>query len=485
MLLHDLLGGVDVLEHVGDTDVEIVSVTHDSRQTRPGDLFCCIRGASADGHRFAPEAVDAGATALLVERVLGLPVPQIRVENVRRLIGPVAAHAEGDPSAAMRVVGITGTNGKTTTAHLVGEIARAAGETADVIGTLTAARTTPEAPELQRLLAEMRARGVTTVAMEVSSHALAQHRVDGTRFAVVGFTNLSRDHLDFHGSLDGYFEAKARLFSPDFGSAAVVNVDDPRGPELAARARAAGLAVRTFALDADDTRSDVDVRIVGIRTDSTGSEGTLIAAEGSEAIRISLLGRFNVENAAAAAAISLSAGLPLAAIGAGLAGATPVKGRMERIERGQPFTVLVDYAHTPDALERLLIAGHELTGSTGRVVVVFGCGGDRDRGKRAEMGRVAGLHADVVVVTSDNPRSEDPAAIAAGVVEGVASTAIRPVLELDRRNAIRFAIGEAGPGDVVVIAGKGHESGQTTGTQTVPFDDSVVALEELESLAWT
>jgi UDP-N-acetylmuramoyl-L-alanyl-D-glutamate--2,6-diaminopimelate ligase len=480
VLLHELLGGVDVLERVGDTDVEIVSVTHDSRRTGPGDLFCCIRGARADGHRFAPDAVAAGAVALVVESLLPIAVPQVRVERVRRAIGPIAARAAGDPSRAMRVVGITGTNGKTTTTHLVAEIARAAGERADVIGTLTAERTTPEAPELQSSLAQMQQRGIDTVAMEVSSHALEQHRVDGTRFAAVAFTNLSRDHLDYHGTFEAYFEAKARLFGPEFSAAAAVHVDDPRGREVAARAHDAGLAVRTFALEVD-----ADVRIDGIAFDATGSSGTLVAAEGHDEIRLPLLGRFNLENAAAAAAVALSAGLPFAAIGPGLASASPVRGRMELIDDGQPFTVLVDYAHTPTALERALTAGRELTDGHGRVVVVFGCGGDRDRGKRPEMGRVAGAGADLVVVTSDNPRSEDPASIAAMVVEGLATTDTPTVVELDRRAAIRLAIAEADAHDVVLIAGKGHESGQAAGATTVPFDDRVVAFEELESLAWT
>jgi UDP-N-acetylmuramoyl-L-alanyl-D-glutamate--2,6-diaminopimelate ligase len=479
VLLHDLLGGVEVLERVGDTDVEILAVSHDSRRTRPGDLFCCISGASADGHRFAAEAVGSGAHALLVERVLPLPVPQIHVESVRRAIGPISARCVGDPSRSMRVVGITGTNGKTTTIRLVGEIARAAGEQVDEIGTLTAERTTPEAPELQASLAEMRARGVETVAMEVSSHALAQHRVDGTRYAAVGFTNLSRDHLDYHGDLDAYFDAKARLFAPEFSDDAAVNLDDPRGDELARRTRAAGLNVRTFALEAD-----ADLRIEGIDSDGTGSSATLVAAEGRVPIRLPLLGRFNVENAAAAAAVALSAGLPFDAVAPGFADAPPVAGRMERIVGGQPFTVLVDYAHTPDALEHLLIAGRRLANAHGRVLVVFGCGGDRDRGKRPEMGRVAGMHSDLVVITSDNPRSEDPSSIAAAVAEGVATTGVRTTVELDRRAAIRLAIGEAGAGDVVLLAGKGHEVGQTTGPTTVPFDDAVVAREELESLAW-
>jgi UDP-N-acetylmuramoyl-L-alanyl-D-glutamate--2,6-diaminopimelate ligase len=316
--------------------------------------------------------------------------------------------------------------------------------------------------------------------MEVSSHALVQHRVDGTRFAAVGFTNLSREHLDYHTSLDDYFEAKARLFAPEFTGAAAVNVDDDHGQELAARARDAGLRVRSFALDAE-----ADVRIEEICTDVAGSTGRLVTAEGSDAIRLPLLGRFNLENAAAAAAVALSAGLPYAAIAPGLATVGPVKGRMERIDRGQPFTVLVDYAHTPAALEQLVTAGRGLAGAPGRVVVVFGCGGDRDRGKRAEMGRVAGSLADVVVVTSDNPRSEDPAAIASMVVEGVEPTGCTTVVEPDRRTAIRLAIADAGPGDVVLIAGKGHESGQTIGAATVPFDDSVVVREELESSAWT
>ena len=482
MLLHDLLGGVEVLERVGNTDVEILAVAHDSRRTRPGDLFCCIPGAASDGHRFAADAVAAGASALMVERVLGLPVPQVRVESVRRVIGPVSARCSGDPSHGMRVMGVTGTNGKTTTTALVGEIARAAGEEVDVIGTLTAERTTPEAPELQASLAEMCRRGVDAVAMEVSSHALDQHRVDGTRFAAVGFTNLSRDHLDYHGDLDAYFEAKARLFTPEFTDDAAVNIDDRRGDELATRARAAGLNVRTFAIG-----READLRIEGIESDGAGSVATLVAAEGRVPIRLPLLGRFNLENAAAAAAIALGAGLPFAAIAPGLARAAPVAGRMERIDAGQPFTVLVDYAHTPDALEHLLLAARDLASGPGRVVVVFGCGGDRDRGKRPEMGRAAGSHADHVVVTSDNPRSEDPASIAAAVAAGVTTgtgTTTRITVELDRRAAIRLAISDAGAGDVIVVAGKGHEAGQTTGTTTVPFDDRVVAREELESFAW-
>ena len=480
MLLHDLLGGVDVLERVGDTDVEIVSVTHDSRRTRPGDLFCCIPGATADGHRFAPEAVAAGAAALLVERVLPESVPQVRVASVRRAIGPIAARAAGDPSRSMRVIGVTGTNGKTTTTHLVAAIAEAAGEPAAVVGTLSGRRTTPEAPELQTTLAELRDDGVRTVAMEVSSHALAQHRVDGTRFAAVAFTNLSHDHLDYHGSVDDYFEAKARLFDPSFTAAAAINADDRRGRELAVRAAASGLPVRTFALDAD-----ADVRMEGIESDASGSRATLVAAEGSVSVTLPMLGRFNVENAAAAAAVALAAGLPFEAVAPGLATLDAVPGRMERVDGGQPYTVVVDYAHTPDALEQALAAARELTEPDGEVIVVFGCGGQRDREKRPAMGRVASAGADAVIVTSDNPRSEDPNLIIFEILEGTDRNAAAVRYEPDRRLAIRRAFRLVHPGDVVMIAGKGHESGQTTGATTVPFDDRVVAREELEAQAWT
>ncbi len=490
MQLHDLLGDTDVLERVGDLHVEIAAVTHDSRRTGPGACFCCIPGAGSDGHDHAAEAVAAGAVALLVERRLPLAVPQARVASVRRAIGPIAAGFERDPSRAMHVLGVTGTNGKTTTTYLLEAIAVAAGERAGVIGTVgariagepvDAERTTPEAPELQALLARMRDAGVGVVAMEVSSHALDQFRVDGTWFAAACFTNLSHEHLDYHETLDAYFEAKARLFDPAHTAAAVVALDDPYGVRLARRA-AALLPVRTFAID-DPT---ADVRGEALELTAAGTGFVLVDARtGRRAtVRSPLVARFNVTNALAAAATALSAGLPFDAVVAGLSAPVVVPGRLEPVDAGQPFAVLVDYAHTPDALERVLDAARSLAGAH-RVVVVFGCGGDRDREKRPLMGRAAGSGADLVVLTSDNSRSEDPAAIADAVLPGLRDAHARSTVELDRRRAIRLALAEAKVGDVVVLAGKGHETGQTIGVRTEPFDDRTVAREELEALAWT
>jgi UDP-N-acetylmuramoyl-L-alanyl-D-glutamate--2,6-diaminopimelate ligase len=486
--LHDLLDAVDLLELTGDSQVEILDIVHDSRRAARGSLFCCIRGAAADGHDHAPAAVGRGAVALLVERMLELPVPQARVPDVRRALGPLASAFFGEPSRSMRVLGVTGTNGKTTTTYLLEAIARAAHRPAGIIGT-TGARidgreepvelTTPEAPQLQELLARMRGAGVDTVAMEVSSHALDYERVDGITFAAVCFTNLSQDHLDQHGTLEDYFEAKARLFTPAFTDTAAIALDDEAGGVLAARARSAGLDVWTFGLG-----PDCSVRGSTRELDADGSTIRLDSPLGvAESVRLPLVGRFNVENALAAATTALACGLPLEAVVAGLQAPVVVPGRMERVVAGQPFTVLVDYAHTPGALERLVDECHRLAGGN-RVRVVFGCGGDRDPSKRAPMGAAA-AGADRVVLTSDNPRSEAPAAIAAAAEIGLQEHAASYVVELDRREAIRRALGEAHEHDVVVIAGKGHEQGQETAGQVTPFDDRVVAREELEALAWT
>jgi UDP-N-acetylmuramoyl-L-alanyl-D-glutamate--2,6-diaminopimelate ligase len=485
--LHALLDVADVLELTGDSHVAVESIAHDSRQTRPGALFCCIRGATTDGHDHAGDAVDRGAVALLVERRLTFAVTQARVAHVRSALGPLAARFHGEPSRAMRVLGVTGTNGKTTTTYLLEAIAAAAGERAGVIGT-TGARiagvdeslrfTTPEAPELQALLARMRDAGVATVAMEHSSHAHAYERVDGTRFAATCFTNLSHDHLDEHGTIDDYFAAKARLFTPAFTDAAAVNVDDGRGVPLAAQATAAGLRVLTFG-----TGAGAAVRATVGDLDAEGATLRLETPAGERGLRLALLGRFNVENALAAAATALVAGFDLDAVAAGLQAPLVVPGRLERVDAGQPFTVLVDYAHTPEALARLVAEARRLA-PAGRVLVVFGCGGDRDSGKRPGMGRAA-AGADLAVLTTDNPRSEDPAAIAAAAEIGLRDRAARYVVELDRRAAIATALDEARDGDVVVIAGKGHEQGQDAGGVVTPFDDRVVAREELEARAWT
>ena len=483
MRLRDLLDGVDVAEWIGDGNVVIDSVADDSRRVEPGDLFCCIRGANTDGHDHASAAIRQGAVALLVEQRLAQDVPQARVGDVRLAIGPVAAAAAGHPSRSLALFGITGTNGKTTTAFLFESISRAAGDSSAVLGTLTAgtAHTTPEAPELQGQIAALADRGVETVAMEVSSHALAQHRVDGTWFRAVCFTNLGHDHLDFHGDLDAYFEAKARLFTTEFSDRCVVNLSDPVGARLADRARSAGLEVRTFGVD----RHDVDVAVVVEATARASTMVRLATPDGEARLELPLIGGFNVANAAAAAALAWTGGSEPAAIAEGLRTASAVPGRMELVRCGQPFAVIFDYAHTPDALSRVLEVARGLTDPTGRVAVVFGCGGDRDRTKRFEMGRVAGEGADVVVITSDNSRSEDPGAIAAAVARGLATTSTSGSIELDRARAIERGLVAAQPGDVVVIAGKGHEETQTTGAMVVPFDDRVVARAVLESCSWT
>jgi UDP-N-acetylmuramoyl-L-alanyl-D-glutamate--2,6-diaminopimelate ligase len=489
VLLHELLDSVDVLELRGDPRTEIASVTHDSRAVAAGDLFCCVPGSTADGHDHAPTAVAAGAAALLVERPLDLGVPEARVASVRAAMGPVAAAAWGRPSTKLAVLGVTGTNGKTTTTYLLEAIARAAGIRPGVIGTIGARidgvplpgeRTTPEATELQLLLARMVEDGVGMAAIEVSSHALVMHRVDGTRFAAACFTNLSHDHLDFHASLEEYFEAKALLFDPTRTDAAAANLDDSHGAEIARRAEAAGLSVLGFGLESPAAA----VRAVGLDAGPGGNRFELVTPYGSAAVHSPLVGRFNASNALAAAATALVAGLDVDSVAAGLSAPLVVPGRMERIDAGQPFAVLVDYAHTPDGLEQVLRAARPLVAAkVGRLVVVFGCGGDRDRAKRPAMGKAAAALADILVVTSDNPRSEDPMAIIDEVVTGIPA-GTRPVIEPDRRRAIRHALHGRTAGDVVVVAGKGHESGQTSGGVTVPFDDRVVATEELAALGW-
>jgi UDP-N-acetylmuramoyl-L-alanyl-D-glutamate--2,6-diaminopimelate ligase len=457
--LERLTAELDVLAVEGDAAVEVTAVTHDSRAVVPGALFCCVPGERVDGHAFAPEAVERGAVALLAARPLGLGVPEVRVADVRAAMGPAAAAVHGHPSAAMAVVGVTGTNGKTTTTWLLRAVLEAADRPTGLIGTLSGTRTTPEAPDLQARLAELRDEGKRAVAMEVSSHALALHRVDGTRFAVAVFTNLGRDHLDFHQSLEDYFAAKARLFSPDLAEAAVIGLDDAHGRLLRDTAR-----IRTVGYSLDD----VEELDLGPRSSTGHWRG--------HRLRVPLGGAFNVRNALAAATAALQLGVDEATIVAGLAAAPPVPGRFETVALDAPFTAVVDYAHTPDALEALLGAARSVTGD-GRLLVVFGCGGERDRSKRPAMGEVAARLADVVVITSDNPRSEDPAAIAAAVREGAAGPA-SVTTELDRRAAIATAVAEAGPGDVVVVAGKGHETTQDAGGAVVSFDDRAVVAEE-------
>ncbi len=399
----------------------------------------------------------------MVERTVDSELPQLLTPSVRDAMGPIADAFWGHPSESVTVVGVTGTSGKTTTTHLLDAIFRAHGWSSSVLGTLSGPRTTPEAPELQAHLAEERDAGRRAIAMEVSSHALAMGRVAATRFAVSVFTNLSHDHLDFHRDLDEYFEVKATLFTPRYSDLAVVNLDDERGRELASRE-----AIPTVGY------SLADVRDLELGPTSCAFRWR------DQAVSLSLGGRFNVSNALGAATAAAHLGVEPATIAAGLSQAPPVPGRFEAVDEGQPFAVLVDYAHKPGAMEGALAAAREATRG-GRVIVVVGAGGDRDVSKRPEMGAVAARLADRVVLTSDNPRSEDPLAIIDAIRAGMPADA--PVaVEPDRAAAIARAVGEAAPGDVVVIAGKGHEAVQVVGERTIAFDDREVARQALRAL---
>lgn len=485
--LEQLAAALDGAERRGDAVVD--DATHDSRQARPGMLFCAIVGAVTDGHDHAAMAVERGASALLVERWLDLDVPQLRVPDSRAATGPAAAHVHGVPSADLTVVGITGTNGKTTSAYLVESAFGAAGRGTGLVGTVETRihgdavpglRTTPEGTDVQRLLAAMRDRGVDGVAMEVSSHGLELHRVDGTRFAVAVFTNLSQDHLDFHPTMEAYFAAKQRLFTPALATRAIVNLDGSGwGERVAAEA--------TIPVVTLGTGADADVRIETRRADLTGTavrlHGPAEALGGATTVDVGtrLVGAYNGRNAAGAYLAAVAAGVPADAAAAGIAACPGVPGRLERVDAGQPFTVLVDYAHTPDAVTTVLATLRPLLPAGARLVVVLGAGGERDQAKRPLMGAAAAAGADVAVLTSDNPRSEDPRAILDAVAAGATAVpdAAELVIEVDRRGAVAAALDRARAGDVVVIAGKGHETTQDLGDRVVPFDDREVARDLL------
>jgi len=466
-------------------DAEISALAYDNRSVAPGTLFFCVPGFTRDGHDFAADAVQRGAAALVVERPLALGVPEVVVESSRAAMAPAAARFYGDPTAELDVVGITGTNGKTTTAFLVRALLEAAGRQCGLLGTVTAflggvehpvTRTTAEAIDLQRDFRAMRDGGDVACAMEVSSHALRLGRADGVHFAAAIFTNLTQDHLDFHPTMEDYFLAKRALFVGGPG-VAVLNADDPYGRRLADELTAAGRAPLTFAID-----RDASYRAIELESGFAGSRFTALTPEGPIALRTPLPGRFNVQNVLGAVAAVRALGVPLETIAAALPQAGRVPGRFEPVDEGQPFAVLVDYAHTPDSLENVLRAARELT--DGRLHCVFGCGGDRDRGKRPQMGEIAARLADRTIVTSDNPRSEQPEAIVEEILAGVpAQIAERVAADLDRRAAIAQALADAAAGDVVVIAGKGHEQGQElAGGEKVPFDDVTVAREALRAL---
>jgi UDP-N-acetylmuramoyl-L-alanyl-D-glutamate--2,6-diaminopimelate ligase len=494
--------------------VEITGLAYDSREVAPGDLFFCVSGFRSDGHQFAPEAVRAGAAALVVERPLGLGVPEVVVESARAAMAPAAARFYGDPAGKLRVVGVTGTNGKTTTAYLVRALLEAAGEQCGLLGTVKSviggeerqvARTTPEAIDLQEDLRAMLDGGDGACAMEVSSHALELGRVDAIAFAAAIFTNLTQDHLDFHADMEEYFQAKRRLFVPAAvrdslaaphgpPAVSVVNVGDPSGRRLAAEIDGA----LTFAVDvpADYVATDV-------RCDFEGCRFTLDTPAGRRELALPMPGRFNVANALGALAAAHALGVDLDVLVAALERGVRVPGRFEPVEAGQRFAVLVDYAHTPDSLENVLRAARELVeagGERGRVLCVFGAGGDRDRGKRPLMGEIAARLADVTIVTSDNPRSEDPERIIEEIMDGVVAAGgdvgayagasgdgradtgdVRSLI--DRAAAIEAAVAAARPGDVLVIAGKGHEQGQEfEDGRKVPFDDVAVARAALDAM---
>lgn len=448
-----------LVQVAGDPAAEVTGVTMDSRTVRPGDLFACVPGATVDAHVFAPVAVAEGATALLVERLLDVGAPQVVVRSVRQALGPVCDVVYGRPSADLTVAAVTGTNGKTTTCALLGAVFEAHGWKTATVGTLTHRRTTPEAPELHSLLAKWRGEGGRAVAMEVSSHALEQHRADAVRFAAGVFTNLTPEHLDYHHTMDAYFEAKARLFEPGRVGVAVINRDDPWGRRLADRVRSTGGALTTFSPEEDAT---------DLVMSPSGSGFTWRGRR----VQVRVGGLFNVANALAAAAAADALGVPGDAIVNGLGALEAVPGRFQLVDAGQPFSVVVDFAHTPDGLAKLLQSVRRMT--AGRLIVVFGAGGERDREKRPLMGRAAADLADLVVVTSDNPRGEDPDAIIEEVLAG-APGATNVLREADRAYAVATALATAAAGDVVVIAGKGHEKGQEIAGRVLPFDDVEVA----------
>ena len=474
--LDDLLAStseIAINQIIGDAKVRVLDITHDSSKVSNGVLFCCIVGENVDGHNFAKVAAANGAAAILVERRVEVDITQVVVSDVRSTMGYLAAELFNRPSEKLNVIGITGTNGKTTTAHLLASILRQHGWPTSVLGTLTGTRTTPESTDLQRFLAEELNRGSKAVVMEVSSHALALGRVEGTLFKAAVFTNLGQDHLDFHKSIEDYFAAKARLFTRLFTNLCVINRDDVHGSLLLdVISKDKEVRCESFGMsDAKDIHADaskISFHWQGQKIDSL------------------MGGYFNVMNALAAATAAAKLGVTVSDIAKGLAAASAVPGRFESVSEGQLFSVVVDYAHTPEALQNVLLAGRKIVGKDAQVILVFGCGGGRDQLKRPKMGDIASQFADLVYVTSDNPRHEDARTIAHEVLQGVSSVSSvmsRVTIELDRRLAIGAAFGSAKPGDIVIIAGKGHEATQTIGADETPFSDVQVSRELLKAVS--
>jgi len=491
MTFQHLLDGVEFLSQNGNPDV--TGVEYDSRRVKPGCVFVAMRGESSDGNRFIDQAIQAGAVAVVTDSSTENPrqnVAWVQVPHGRRALARISENFYKRPAERIAVTGITGTNGKSTTAFLIESILTAAGRKSALIGTIEyhvagkvypAPHTTPEALELALIFSEALGQGATDAVMEVSSHALAQERVFGIPFDVAVFTNLTRDHLDYHKSMEEYFAAKRVLFEgcgTDAPRAAVTNLDDEYGSKLAQFSRKRSSTVLSYGWSRGDFHAEnADITPRGTRFD-------MVTPKEKLAIFSPLIGRVNVYNILAASAACFARGCPIASIAKGVLEVTHVPGRFQRVDCGQPFTVVVDYAHTDDALRNLTSLAREFvrrSGLAARVITLFGCGGDRDRAKRPMMGEAAGRGSDFVVLTSDNPRSEDPAAIINDALVGLQKTEVKYAVEADRRKAIALAIGEARPGDIVLLAGKGHEKAQVTREGTNPFDDVEVAGEVLKA----
>ncbi len=485
MLLSDLMKTIETIEFTGDPNAAITAVEYDSRKVNPGSLFVAVQGCAADGNRFIQEAVTRGAAAVVTDSAgVRATVTLIRVADARKALALLSDRFFGSPQNALVMVGITGTNGKTTTSYMVQSIIEAGGLKCGLLGTIShqvggvvreSLNTTPESRDIHRMLAEMVAAGQHACVMEVSSHALALSRVHGIKYRAVAFTNLTRDHLDFHGGFEEYLRAKSILFSNLSGdSTAVVNIDDPCAEHIISVSRGGKLLTFGF-------RETCDIHPVSYTLSPDGSEISLTTPAGRMNCRLPIPGTCNIANAMAAAGLGLACGFSLPTIEKGLAAMKPVRGRYELIREGQPFAVIIDYAHTPDALERILKSAREIT--SGRLISVFGCGGDRDRGKRPQMGRISVSLADFTFITSDNPRTEDPDRIVQEVAAGVSGTAEFKTCP-DRTEAIREALDAAKPGDTVVIAGKGHEDYQIIGTRKIHFDDAEVVRGILKDKGW-
>lgn len=499
MIWSDLIAEVPSVGASGSSDAPVVSIEYDSRRVRPGAVFVAMKGGSTDGNRFVGKALAAGALGIITDSaqtfdhllVYNPEVPVIEVEHGRRALAAASAAFFGHPERRLATTAITGTNGKTTTAFLTEALLNAAGRGTVLVGTVEyhvagltrpSLHTTPEAKDLFELMADGAAQGASELVTEVSSHALEQGRAAGITFDVGVFTNLTRDHLDYHGTMENYFAAKRLLFDGTVyppPRVAVLNIHDPRTAELADAAKRAGAEIRTYGIAQGDWRAEQH------RLTPGGADFDLETPAGSAHITSPLAGEVNILNLLAALAAAHARGVPFAGLAAAAEGLKPVPGRFEAVDAGQPFTVIVDYAHTDDALRNLTALARQIAAQTGgRIITLFGCGGDRDRTKRPKMGRAAGEGSDSVIATSDNPRSEDPQAILAEIEPGLKASGVRYMIEPERAAAIGLALRQAAPGDVVLIAGKGHEKEQILATGPVPFDDVQIALSTLAELGY-